>query len=326
MPVMTDAGGMCTLEGLPETQVFINVFTLKGYLTVQPRQVVPRGQEIRFVLKTAAAIQGFVKGPDGKPVPGLLISGTTGREGDDPIHGYSSVDGSFTLNCPPKSVVDISVSGSPMATFGQEREDGEKIHYEGILQGVAPPAEGVEIIVKPSALDATLGVLVLGPDGKPVPNVTVAAYGSGGSAPDPAVTGEDGRAELTGLPRSVVTVIARSSATEGPLKDAQSHVTQQVIPAGQEIVLQFARALVITGIAVDPAGEPIQGGMVQAWSGGQVRDTASIFPGGTFRLRVTDTGPYRLVATRYDEKGKATAAGSLEGITAPAEGITIILE
>lgn len=328
LPALTDADGRVTLDGLPDSEVTLSAYVLKGYVITQPKQVVPRGQEVRFVLKRASEITGFVKGPDGKPLRGLIVRGSTGEGGEENIFGFSNPDGSFTLQCPPGSIVDITVAGNPMQVLGggETQDDSKGTYYEGVLKGVPVPSEGVEVWVKPSAFDGTVTVLVLDPDGNPAPGVAVRAYhAASGRTPPQITTGADGRAELTGLPRSQITISAYHGYRTGPLKDAVTSVFEQVTPEGQEVILQFTVGLAIEGVVIDEEGQPILGAGVVARSGQGAAVSTGTQADGSFRLMVPDEGPYVIEASRYGEGG-VTGSGSVADVIAPSSGITITIQ
>lgn len=333
----TDSSGVAILRGLPEDLVSITVQTpTEGFLPAPRRDLVPSGQEILFILEKAVAIQGIVKASNGKPIASIQIEAKFPGLAHEPGQAFTDLGGKFSIACPPGAVADLQVATTGLRMKGVfQDEEGEtrpkeRIFYFGVVRGVVAPANGIEIIVRKSPMDRTVRLLAVDPLGKPVVGAAVHYYSTdylfqGFDTPQ---TGEDGRVMLEGLPpvELNVTVYAR-----GMPQDFFKRKSIQVVPAGQEVTVRFEKNLAISGMVVDRAGTPVPGVSVSVSTRTSTR-TGTRTEGvahfvtdeeGGFRLIVPGAGPWSVEASHFREDDESVTTGSVLGVVAPAESVTI---
>ncbi|MCZ6689879.1 MAG: carboxypeptidase-like regulatory domain-containing protein [Planctomycetota bacterium] len=328
--IETNESGIALLEGLAEETITLLARMETGYMSPPSRSVVPKGQEILFVLKRASEIRGVVKDPNGRPLESLVVEGIIGRDGETPFGGRHSglpgldvltdADGLFVLNCPQGAVVDILVSGSLPG------EDGVFYDWEGVVKGISTPARDVVVHARASGL-VTLSVLVLGPWGGAVEGVSVTVVSAdSGKFLQSTVTDSDGEAELRVLGGSNVWVTAHAPPGDGSLKEVLGDVRKEVITIGkQRVDLQFVEAIVIEGIVLNTLGRRVERVMVRALSGQITAASSKTDQNGRFRLRVADDGPYEIEARQFDDTGRVIESGSVIDVTAPSEDVTVTI-
>ncbi len=161
-------------------------------------------------------------------------------------------------------------------------------------------------------------------EGNRVPEITCSVGFDGKSAS--AATGEDGRAEVMGLPAKEVLIhfgITREwLSPQGP---------RRVIPDGQEVIYTVERAALIEGIVLSPEGKPLPGLGIwaessgtdghadMAWCDETGRFFFSLRRGSEVDLFVK--GPHGMPAFHADEVTEFRA--TVRNVPAPSQGVIV---
>jgi hypothetical protein len=170
----------------------------------------------------------------------------------------------------------------------------------------------------PDPLDAEAEVLVLDPDGRPVPGARVfgasritvrgdVRISAANPLPSPASgeTGSDGRTRLRGLPRVPVSVSARAPADRGA--GLISATSQEFSPLGQQVTLTLRRGWVLAGTAEFADGSPAVYATVRVEAEGGV-EVASVHSNNAARfaaeIPAESAGPFRVIVQRARYRGE----------------------
>ncbi len=353
---VTDARGRFLLEGLAEGFHDLAVLPSPDRCAAGGAWLVPEAGSADLVLEGGAALRGVVReAGGGGPVPGAAVHVlVTGSGGDSRTSAVVLADpgGRFEVeDLPPGRVASLRA---------------EKPGWAGAAE--APPADPVaSLLSKGRTLSRDLLLRraasrirgrVLGPEGRPVAGASVSASSEGSSSwqgPGAVVrTGADGAYLLRGLPAGWARVHA---AAEGlfqpgaepprdvPLVDrdrAQPRDSVEVAAAGEAVLdIALARMGVLSGVVVDPAGNPLPGvslGSLATDAGGRFRMTDAR-PRWPHRLVVRDpawwgeAGPFLVEPgeERSDLRVPVVPAGSVSGVVRgpdgkPAAGVRVLLE
>ena len=263
-------------------------------------------------LPQPARIRGYVKGPDGRPVEGAMVSR---REAvvEDAGGGSPAAPRvrQFSL------LVAGLEGGGDMIALGGSGARSEPTDVEGYFEmsNVAPGlydivarkpglAEGVRARVLVSegenagpitiALEPgrEISGVVVDADGNAVENAFVSASSESGSS-ESVRSGPDGAFTLTGLGAGgwSLTAFVPGTASTGHVRD--------VAAGTKNVRIEVARPLGLAGRVVDGRGEPVDGVTLQlkrrsGSSDAQQRSMVSTFNGGQFRFYHTLDGTYEI--------------------------------
>lgn len=240
-----------------------------------------RDGKVAVTLAPAALITGRVFGPDGEPFgPSLLLA--QGERG--PASAIIKPNGSFRLKVGADAVLDLFLTGEVRDGFAP---------IAGRLDGVAAGTRGVVIRARRVAVDRTLRVQVVDPDGNGVAGARLVVPEMAAQANREARTGDDGYLNLEALPAAPFDV-AVQNARAWRAKWAAPHPVR-VVPAGQEIVLRFRATVAVTGRVLLPDGSPYRH-LVELWRDRTFLASARTDESGAFRVPVPadEPGPVRV--------------------------------
>ncbi len=236
------------------------------------------------------AIRGTVQSPDGKPVPGAVVTaspewnGRAFRGGSRELRAYGQMDGQFTLE-------DLNKETYTLWASHPEYPEAE---LKGAVAGGAP----VRLSFPP---DTSVAGRVTTSDGKPAPHYAVMVL----PGPKPDETPEQKRR------RTMDTFDARSQRVQSPdgsfelrhlaggthelqVSAASGETGSQVVTvqAGERktgVEIQLQAALRVTGRLVEHGtGKPIPGSSVSVTGRGEARAEVDVGPDGSF---VVDGAP-----------------------------------
>ena len=357
----TDDQGLVRFDGLGDTEVRVSIGNDPDFLPQPFRSVIPTGQEMEFALERSAWVRGVVLGPDGRPLPDVdidvaMVEESPGAERDlEPsqkaaflqlkkirgrikaamfrdgrpwITTTTDDEGTFSLSCPPGTVLDLRVTGRGSRRFRAEGSEGPSAVYRGGMSIVVAPASDLVVRTREVALDAWLSVLVIDPKGAPAPSAKI-TVGWSGFGRITKTAGPDGSVLFEDLPREVVSVSAGPSQEMSMTESLLSALGSDVVPRGQEIALQLREGVIITGVVVDPQGEPVPQADVRAEEDERIVARDITDGEGRFRLRVLPGKSYQLHAIHVvhgDLKRKpAWFEAKVEGVTEFDQAVKIRL-
>jgi hypothetical protein len=272
-----------------------------GWLSPGNRETLVAADQtsVRLPLARGESISGVVRRRDGQPLSGAMIVVRPSEAGGACL---ADLHGAFRATVLPGSVCDLVFEGDVVKA-------GPTALY-GIARGVRAGETGVVLAVEEVPKDRTLTVLVRDPEGVPVKGAAV-FFDSTSTRTDAA-----GRADLTGLPARPLLISAMHDAVTGWMNARLA----DVVPAGQEVVLDFRRGHKVEGRIVGRAGaapaaslEARQGDATVGWgrSGPDGKFVLTLDPDAQFPLTVR--------ATFYGERTREVTV-DLERIpTAPLE-------
>jgi hypothetical protein len=133
----TDEAGRALFANLAAREFGVSVsFQDRDYVPPAPTRIVPDGQELRLVCRTATRITGTVVGEDGTVVAAGSITATRGGR----FAGWAVVDseGRFTLLLPSEETAPVRLE------VGRRPPGGSAPS----LDGVFPGTQDVRIVVK----------------------------------------------------------------------------------------------------------------------------------------------------------------------------------
>lgn len=298
---VTGADGVATLRGVGPTWAPVAV-SAPGYapaavmMSTAGDPAVPA--RVAVTIGRGAAVSGRVVDDAGKPIGGARVTAASASEPFpvvDPRRDgvLSGADGTFTLPAVAAGTYRLTASDAAhaAATSTPFVLDGQN------------PRSGFELVM--TAGGALAGVVV-DDAGRPVAGVDVRVVTRGHVDWRPrrqAFTGDDGRFAIAGLPRRAVEVVAWHPTGASPILPADLAAK----PA-HDLRLVLAITGAITGVVVDPAGEPVGDAQVVAdpegngtnsaraeWS---VRGVQTIVTdsAGAFRFAGLPAGSYRVRA------------------------------
>jgi protocatechuate 3,4-dioxygenase beta subunit len=230
------------------------------------------------------AIKGTVTAPDGKPVPGAIVTaglerfGRAFRGGSRDLRGYSQVDGAFALE---------EVGKGPFTLWAAHPD-----HPEAELKGIAGGSSGVKLAFPP---DTSVSGLVVAADGKPVAHYAITVL----PGPKPGETPEDRRRrQSSAFDARMQQVQNPGGAFEVRRLAAGTHDLNVSAPGGGSAVqtvtvqpgerktgvrIQLQAGVRLTGRVIEHGtGKPIPGTMVLAMGRGNARTEAEVGGDGTF--------------------------------------------
>ncbi|MEW6744810.1 MAG: carboxypeptidase-like regulatory domain-containing protein [Planctomycetota bacterium] len=248
---------------------------------------------------------------------GHRIEGVARDSDSSPIGDATVIQGRFEIATPQGEPVDLEVPGLRWHHLSLE-----ETLYRGRLAGAVAPSTGVVIEAELLALDRSVMVEVLDPDGHPVPGVLVSA---GSRAAHPCGrTDATGRITLERLSREPVSLNAHPPQGTDLWETTVCAKVIRIVPEGQLVTLHLRRARQLAGIVLDPDDHPLSGVRIEAREeeshqghGGQT-DAA-----GRFRVKV----PHETVVSveaRAERDGKRLV-GCVPQVPPDVEELTIRL-
>ncbi|MHC4136984.1 MAG: sigma-70 family RNA polymerase sigma factor [Planctomycetota bacterium] len=255
--------------------------------------------EARFVLRIGKWIQGGVVDPDGRPLGRAILEL---RQGAESLQQWSTDDrGNFRVAVPGAGTVDVLVRGRYVSQKGLPGHQQDTL-WSGELRGVAPGATGLTLVARPVPRDRKVRVVVLTPDGDPLPGVTVYFQPAPlDHAARPPVTGADGSVTLAELPASEIEIRVSFQSQ----KDFVPPKPATVVPESQEVVLRCREGILLSGVVVLAGGTPASGASVNALRDG-ILVVVRADDAGHFRVLVPveGEGPLRLFTNYPGPDGK----------------------
>ncbi|HEX5720596.1 MAG TPA: carboxypeptidase-like regulatory domain-containing protein [Thermoanaerobaculia bacterium] len=329
---VADATGRFELRDLPPGTFKLTARGSGFAPTAVPGLSIPAGAGSTdlgtVTLVRGVALEGYVTGPDGRPIEGAQVSvaEATGdpiaalARGEEPPAAVTSLDGFFRVEDRRSGeTVDVEVRRSGYA--------------KGSAPGVQVPSEEpVRIVLLPSS--AVEGRTV-DPDGKPVPGARIVLDPMGPTAMSRgravftveamkhALSGDDGSFRIEDVPPGTFELMALAAGRQ-PANMTSLEVRSGQDLRGVEVVLR--PGAVLEGRVLAPGGRPIPGARVS------LVETGSI---GTMRAgwaRTDGDGRYRLDAVppgtrlfRADSEGFRERVRELE-VRAGENGLDFELE
>jgi hypothetical protein len=276
----------------------------RSFLPVGLVRVGESETDVGIRLREGAVIEGRVVDEVGDPVSraNVALLGPDGFRNN--ITTYPT--GAFRLAAPRGSTCDLRLGFAGAELFPDE-------DFEGALDGVAAGTSGVVLRARRVPKDRTLSVVVVDPDGSPLPGAFVAVALR--VVVQMRNADADGRCRLEGLPGRELSVAAWSlggdvHATSRPVS---------MVPNGQEIVVRLRRANPVRVVLVDASGAAVsvRGVYVSARAGGSSGAWARSDESGRLVLSIPadEPGLWRLEA-REDPDGTVLGADDVSVPTA----------
>ncbi len=324
---MTDFYGRAVFDGLPDSEVTVQVHPDPGFSVHYGEPVNPKGQEIEIQIRRLGWVRGTVLAPNGKPFPhiNLRVSLAAFRTDSDRtsftrlqqmtairIRGdferrdfrrermwvvfSTNADGDYAFSCALGTKVDLWVDGMDRDGEPSESSTPVSLRYRAELQDISAPAEDLVIQTERIEMNRTLSVLVRGPRGRPLAHAEVHASSAEGYAMFNQTTGMDGRASFKDLPAEGMHITASATPDSGLPEGAISPRWPVVVPNGQEVVLAFKPGVLLEGVVVGPGGSPIAYADVWALLREDLVASAHTDGNGRFRVEVPPGKDYSLKA------------------------------
>lgn len=306
----TDADGVARLyvvDGEATIWVMPSIYESSPLFEAEPRKLAPNENDVRIKLDNGVRTTGRVVDPDGKPIAvARLKFEQSGRE----IWALpTDQDGRFWAIVGPTGAVDISFGGQTGDYF-KEKETG----LRGMIAGVAPGAQDVELRCSPRTKDHSLRIRVVDRDGKPVAGAEIKGHKEAG------VTDADGRITLTGLSSD------RISPTVAPRVEGHAFGSfwVTVVPEGQEITLVYREQVIVEGTATFADGRWAVRARATVFRG-EAAIGSDLCVGGKFAVVVPadERGPLRVVVDGTDDDGKFE--GRADDVASAQRGVRVVL-
>lgn len=263
------------------------------------------------VAPPGTALAGTVVGPDGKPVAGAVLTAGVERDGrafrgsSRDLRTYSQIDGQFTLE---------EVGKVPHTIWASHPD-----HPDTEVKGVMGGATGVKVTFPP---DTSVAGLVVGPDGKPIANYTIAILPGPRANETPEdrrrrqSAGFDARTQRVQSPAGTFEILrlapgAHELHATGPAGESASQVV--TLAAGERrtgLRIPLAPGLRVTGRVIEHgSGKPVPEATVYAMGRGAARPQAEVKPDGSFVLEGAPVGDslrlsFQAEFTRYVAESK----------------------
>jgi len=254
----TKADGSARLENLPAGDVHVSVQDARSatrFLAVRQTVALPHEGDLRIVVRSASSVSGTVLGPDGKPLPGLLVQVMRAADGSSLGGKMTDEAGKFVLAAHLGEEVDIDVSSWP---------PGRGDQVKGRLAGVRAPAADLVIHARKAEMNRTLLVVLTDVESGGVEGATVYATLATGGRPTTASTDAAGRARFEGLMDDEYAIMIVGPGP-GPTRnrawdESVPPTARKVVPNGQEEAFRFRKGIAIRGVAKLPDGSTAAGG------------------------------------------------------------------
>lgn len=299
----TDANGEYTLDTLPAGSHQVNV-RKQGFVAKSITVNVAVGKEVRgdVELSSGREVHGRVVDTGGRPVAGAEVMPDS-RGGGRPsfeLRVTTDADGAFRLEGMPEEAVTV---------FARKAGYAE-------ATATVPPGAGASITV---TLDrgGTLSGRVTGLPAAELQALEIYAMPTGGrmsmGGPARATVDASGAFTLSGVPDGEVIVSAQQSRP--PRRRVSSTPVKVVAGNGPFVELDFDAGIIVRG-KVTRRGEPVTRGMVHfvpSIPGERGRDGGSeIGPDGSYELRVSAAGEYRVMVTIYQSSVGTSELGLVD--------------
>ncbi len=282
---VTDAKGRFRLAGLgPGLQSL--TATARGYARARRQNVRP-GSRPELFLFPGASISGAVAGPEGKALPGALVSvsrslrwGTPPAEKTDALGRFEILGldpGSYDVTAVMKGLAPGIVRGVSVRGTDDER----------VILSLDPPTSVVGRVLRDPRHPVAARVFVQEIGGEPTP-VALTEWLR-------ADAGPDGRFRVDAVPPGshVLGVVPRGFAPRRVDLEVPSH--RPLVDLGDILV---ERGLSISGRVQTPSGEGVPSAELHAWSfRGRNRSRAISEPDGSYVLAGVDPGVYEVGVT-----------------------------
>jgi hypothetical protein len=262
---------------------------------------------VELVLNTGGAIIGTVSTLAGLPAPGARVQATRLSDHSQAGSDLSGADGSFRLDG---------------LTEGDYTVTAEAQGGHGVVPGVKVTSREestVKIILGDDAVDG----IVHDPQGTPIAGAAVTAYSSYGSglAAESAVTGRDGRFQISGL-------VGAPYRVQAIARDCGTAEVRGVV-AGAHVDLELQASGRIAGVVRAPGGHSADNFDVKivpkagdrgASLAGRYRAVRIASPDGAFRFDDVPAGAYDVVGSAH---GRSDGHASVS--VSPGETVDVTL-
>jgi len=196
--------------------------------------------------------------------------------------------------------------------------------FEGRVNGVTGPKDGVEIVLRPVNVtyDRALVVVVQDSTGVPYPGVEIGIYEPPKSWK--IKTDADGRARFTGLPSHEV-CLNFADGDKSPPQHAMDVAPSlmNLIASGQEVVVKYRAGAAIRGRVVDGKGRGVADAYVHVTTSDGKYIEARADADGRFATYGLPGLGHRLMAQGYVEGGAAD--GTIERVVPGDAEVTIVV-
>ncbi len=273
------------LPGAPATVTTYSGFAGRTFFDPEPRAVAADATSLRVVLREAGIATGIVLGPDDRPLARAMLDALQdGRPVPQELGSqvWTGSDGRFRAKVPADGRVDLVLA----SVLGRSADAPV---LEGALYGVAPDARGLVLRTRPAALDRSLSVRVIGPDGEPIGGAEVRAWlMSSGAVGRAATTGRTGRAELSGLPARALLVQAKLPPDDPRRALWVGGEASGVHPDDATVELRFAEGVAVRGRALDASGAAVADADVAIYARHRLVASAKTDADGRFALALAE--------------------------------------
>jgi protocatechuate 3,4-dioxygenase beta subunit len=252
--------------------------------------------------RPAVALEGLVKGPDGKPVEGALVIARKTGNVEEPLSTRTSADGRFRLSLPRKAVGpwDVRVEARGLAHLQLDK---------------AQPGSPLSVTLQKGR--SVTGTVRDGSDNRPLAGAMVEARAADGwrfSLPwEPSAgavaarTDRDGRFRLEGLANGLFEVAARAPR--------YGRAVRRNVRPGASVDLLLLPGASITGSVTGPDHRPVAGAIVAAQKRGEwgfeQAGTETTDARGRFSLVGIEPGTY-VLAVRHPALAPGVADVTVE--------------
>ncbi|MCE9637405.1 MAG: sigma-70 family RNA polymerase sigma factor, partial [Planctomycetes bacterium] len=262
--------------------------------------------DMTIALEEGAVVTGRVVDPEGAGVAGAWFR-LIGADGDE-RWAEAGADGLFRVLVRKDSRSVVVFDGAVTAR-GTRKDSGLAARVEGV-------AAGADIVVRCTrvALDRTLTIVVVSPQGDPVPKASVNLFGGVNPQTDDA-----GRVAFKDLPARNLTVRVFMQSS-----DFLAPAPVDVVPDGQELRLVCRSATRITGTVVDKAGTPQPWGSAHAERRGEGVAWSQVGQDGRFALLLPDTDTLS-VRVVVDRSGDSTPEATLDDVAPGTQDVLLVV-
>ncbi len=309
---VSDADGFFALDGFAEGERVDLLVRKEGWRTERlPGVRAPSLEPVAVVLAPWARVSGMVVDSTATPVAGARVQVATGPGlgGKASAGAVSDAEGRFVVDEVAPGPLRIRVFADRFPTV--ELTD----------LAVEPGGElaGIEVLLESGA---TIEGRVLGPDGGPVAEVSIAAEtAAAGDLGGVDRSGEDGRYRITGVRPGSYTLVAEHS-------DYPRVVREVTIEEGTHVVdLELAAGgTEVSGRVADGAGRPLGGvalRLARAFPWRRDRRTTSAAD-GSFVFRAVAEGTCAVVGEKEGYAAGRSRPFTVAGV--PVDGLELVLD
>lgn len=172
--VEADADGRFEIRGESDGSADLSVKGTGGWATAYPVPFEAGARDLTVVVDAVARITGRIESTTGLPLDSfevVVLGEHAGAESLDSDHGWSKGPSGFSI----PARVSFLISGAPAGTYrlGLRRKGSEKLLAETAEFRVVPPSTTAPTLVTQTAV-RTMGLVVRGPAGAPLPGARVA--------------------------------------------------------------------------------------------------------------------------------------------------------